>query len=36
MKALYGIKPENEWIHDKYLRNNNGETVQMIFIKNNK
>ena len=27
----YGIIPPKEWHHDKYLRNNSGETMQIIL-----
>ena len=29
--AKNGIIPPNEWYHDKYIRNNNGETVKTLL-----
>lgn len=33
--ASKSIIPPREWYHDKYLTNNNGETVALLLSKNN-
>ena len=30
-----GIVPNKEWIHDKYLTDNKGKTVEYYLLKNN-